>query len=60
MIHGKSLEAWCASHPLIRDPAPIDEQGQVKDRLAQPFGALNAAGDELTTGEYHFVGLPLG
>ena len=34
MIHGKSLEAWCASHPLIRDLIALRETNWFNPAIA--------------------------
>ena len=36
MIHGQTLEAWCASHPLIRDLVALRDG---LARLAEHFAA---------------------
>ena len=35
MIHGQTLEAWCASHPLIRDLVALRHADAVIPRIAE-------------------------
>lgn len=44
MIHGKPLEAWCASHPLIRDLVALRETSWFNPAIAPTATALADAG----------------
>ncbi|MBP8923331.1 MAG: D-serine ammonia-lyase, partial [Thauera sp.] len=44
MIHGKSLEAWCASHPLIRDLVALRETSWFNPGIAPAATALADVG----------------
>ena len=44
MIHGKSLEAWCASHPLIRDLIALRETNWFNPAIAPAASALADVG----------------
>lgn len=44
MIHGKTLEAWCASHPLIRDLVALRETSWFNPAIAPAATALADVG----------------
>jgi D-serine dehydratase len=44
MIHGKTLEAWCASHPLIRDLVELRETSWFNPAIAPVSTALDDVG----------------
>jgi len=49
MIHGKTIEAWCASHPLIRDLVALPDG---VERLAG-MGTAKACQGQDKQGESH-------
>lgn len=44
MIHGKTIEAWCASHPLIRDLVALKETSWFNPAIAPTVTALADVG----------------
>ncbi len=44
MIHGQTLEAWCASHPLIRDLVALRETSWFNPAIAPAAIALADVG----------------
>ncbi len=44
MIHGKTLAAWCASHPLIRDLVALRETSWFNPAIAPAATALADVG----------------